>query len=86
MIINYIIPKYEEAEVNIDGIIDDLEEHNILEDSIVTDEIYNNYYYYLKLYSNMHMDGEPDEESLDSLVDVVIDKLHELKNNEYSNI
>lgn len=86
MIINYIISRYEEAEVDIDGIIDDLKEHNILEDSIVTDEIYNNYYYYLKLYSNMHMDGELDEESLDSLVDVVIDKLHELKNNAYSNI
>ncbi|MGM9530855.1 hypothetical protein [Intestinibacter sp.] len=80
MIINYTILHYGETEVNIDGIIDDLKRHNILEDDMVINDIYDNYYYYLDRYSTMPMDGEPDEESLDDLVNVIIDKLHELQN------
>ncbi|MGN0966515.1 MAG: hypothetical protein ACI4OP_02860 [Candidatus Coprovivens sp.] len=78
MIIQYRVLNYRDANVDVDGIVKDIQYRGISQDK-VTDDILNNYEYYLENYSDMPFDGDPDEESLYGLADIVIDKLNELQ-------
>lgn len=78
MIIQYRVLNYRDANVDVDGIVKDIQYRNISQDK-VTDDILNNYEYYLENYSDMPFDGDPDEESLYELANAVIDKLNELQ-------
>lgn len=79
MIIQYRVLNYRDANVDVDSIVKDIQYKDIPQDK-VTDDILNNCWYYLENYSDMPFDGDPDEESLYELSNVVIDKLNELQN------
>lgn len=78
MIIQYRVLNYRDANVDVDGIVKDIQYRGISQDK-VKEDIFDNYEYYLENYSDMPFDGDPDEDSLEELADIVIDKLNELQ-------
>ena len=70
MKIPYRITEYKEANVDIEGIVDDLKYNGISKDSI-TEHIFMNDYYYLDNYSNMEPGGEVQDSILEDLVNEV---------------
>ena len=78
MKIPYSMICYEEADINIDGIIKDMKFRGISEDSIV-DDIFMNSDYYLSNYSNMDPDGEVQDGDLEALAEEVSNHFREVQ-------
>lgn len=78
MKIPYRIICYNEADIDIGGIIKDMKYRGISEDSIV-DDIFINSDYYLSNYSNMDPDGEVQDEDLEDLAEEVSNHFEEVQ-------
>lgn len=78
MKIPYSVVYYEEADIDIGGIIKDMKYRGISKDSIV-DDIFMNSDYYLSNYSNMNSEGEVQDGDLEDLAEEVSNHFEEVQ-------